>query len=134
MPDIYSEDKRSQLMSQISTEDTKIEIIVRKLLWNDGYRYRTNVKDVPGTPDICHKGKKVAVFLDGCFWHGCPECNEDPEKNSEFWQQKFENNQKRRNEVKETLSEDNWQILEFWGHEIKDDPLAVVHEIEKHLD
>lgn len=130
MGDQYNEEKRSEIMSSIGSEDTDIEKTVRRLLWHDGYRYRTNVRDVPGTPDICHKGNKIAVFLDGCFWHGCPECDESPEKNSEFWQNKFEENQRKREEVKKELSSKGWNILEFWGHEIKENPREVVDTIE----
>lgn len=117
-------------MSNISTEDTDIEIAVRKRLWHDGFRYRTNVDDVPGKPDICHKGRKVAVFIDGCFWHGCPKCNENPDTNSQFWRKKFQENKERREEVRRKLKDENWTILEFWEHEVKEDIDRVVEEIE----
>lgn len=130
MSDIFEKKKRSKVMSSVASEDTDIELAVRKRIWHDGYRYRTNVEDVPGTPDICHKEKQVAIFIDGCFWHGCPQCKKIPNSNSSFWLKKIERNRKRRKEVRYKLKNQGWEILEIWEHEIDEDIERVVTKIE----
>jgi DNA mismatch endonuclease (patch repair protein) len=122
---------KNNRMSNVKQKDTDIEKEVRKKLWSRGVRYRVNVENVLGKPDICHKGKKIAVFIDGCFWHGCPECDEMPDSNKEFWKEKIEYNQERREEVREKLQEKNWEVIEIWGHEVRNNCAAVVDKIEE---
>ncbi len=110
-------------MSRQANRDTSPEVAVRRLLYAAGYRYRLHRK-VPGMPrrtiDIAFPGTKVAVFLDGCFWHGCPEHATQPKANKEWWRQKLDRNISRDLETTERLSEEGWVVLRFWEHESPD--------------
>lgn len=108
-------------MSRIKCKDTSIEIMLRKELWSRGIRYRKNVKDIPGKPDIAFKGKKIAVFCDSEFWHGYDWENRkyDIKKNREFWISKIERNIQRDIEVNRILEEQGWVVLRFWGNDIQ---------------
>src|SRR5688572_12008011 len=99
----YIRDKRSpkpksetvsRVMSANKAKNSKPEVHLRKALWNQGAKgYRLHYKKVPGRPDICYVSKKVAIFVNGCFWHRCPHCNYQlPKTNTEFWKEKFGKN------------------------------------------
>lgn len=107
-------------MSKIKNKDSKIEIILRKELWRRGLRYRKNVNNIIGKPDIVFIGKKVAVFCDSEFWHGYNwnEKKQDFKSNKKFWIPKIERNMQRDVEVTAMLSEAGWIVLRFWGKEI----------------
>lgn len=123
---------RSENMRRIKSADTSIEIKLRKALWKKGYRYRKNCKQVFGKPDICFKGKKVAVFCDSEFWHGkyYQEGKYIPKTNSEFWISKLERNIQRDKEVNETLEKEGWIVLRFWEKEINKDLGQCIKKIE----
>lgn len=93
MTDIYSKNKRSKIMSKISGKETKYEILVRKFLFEKGFRYRKNDKRLPGRPDIVLPKYKTIIFVHGCFWHGhyC-KAAKLPETNKEFWENKINSN------------------------------------------
>ena len=114
-------EKRSFLMSKIRSTQTKPEIILRKALWNHGLRYRINYKKLPGSPDIVFNKKKIAVFVDGEFWHGYNwEIKKEKIKtNREFWIPKIERNIQRDKEIEETLVLLGYKVMRFWEHEIK---------------
>lgn len=132
MTDIFSAEKRSEIMSKIRGKDTTIEILVRKKLWKKGIRFRLHCKNVPGTPDICSKTKKIAVFIDGCFWHGCPHCTKKlPETNRQFWKNKIKSNNRRRKKVLIELNSLDFKVLQFWECEIKRNVERVVTQIEE---
>ena len=97
-------------MAAVKNKDTDIELILRKSLWREGLRYRVSNK-LPGRPDIVFLGKKVAVFCDGCFWHGCPKCREIPDQNREFWVKKIKTNKERDQRVNEQLTAMGWKVL-----------------------
>ncbi|MFJ4667018.1 very short patch repair endonuclease [Kitasatospora purpeofusca] len=107
-------------MSRQASRDTAQELAVRRLLFRWGLRYRVNAK-VPGLPrrtvDILFPGPKVAVFLDGCFWHGCPEHATSPKSNAEWWRTKLDRNVSRDQDTTRHLAEDGWTVLRFWEHE-----------------
>ena len=86
-----------------------------------GKRYRTHDRTVFGTPDMSNKSKRVAVFIDGCFWHGCSRCYREPKTNTDFWRDKIKRNQKRRKEVLRELRKEGWKILQFWEHQVNQD-------------
>ena len=88
MSDIFSQTKRSDIMSKISSKDTKPEILVRKFLFSKGFRYRINVKTLPGKPDIVLPKYKTIIFVNGCFWHG-HNCKKGklPSSNTDFWKE-----------------------------------------------
>lgn len=111
---------RSENMSRIKGKDTSIELRLRKALWAKGVRYRKTCNNVPGKPDICFKGKKIAIFCDSEYWHGkyLLEGCYIPKTNTEFWVNKIKRNMERDQEVNELLSAQGWKVLRFWGEEI----------------
>lgn len=108
-------------MQQVKNKGSKIEIMLCKELWRRGIRYRKNVSNIIGCPDIAFKSKKVAVFCDSEFWHGYnwETRKKDFKSNQEFWIPKIERNMQRDKEVTEMLKQDGWVVLRFWGKEIK---------------
>ena len=116
MTDIVSPRKRSEMMAGIRGKDTKPEMRVRKALFADGYRYRLHRKDLPGTPDIVLPGRMVAIFVNGCFWHGHLDCNlaKVPSTRRDFWQGKLEHNRQRDKAATEALTTLGWRVLVVW--------------------
>lgn len=106
-------------MSRIRGKNTKPELALRAELRKQGMRYRVNNRRVPGTPDISHQGARVAVFVDGCFWHGCPDHYRLPKSRAEYWHAKVRRNQERRNEVRALLT--GWDLVEIWECDLKAD-------------
>lgn len=119
MSDIYSKHKRSDIMSKISGKETKPEILVRKFLFSRGFRFRKNVKELPGKPDIVLTKYKAVIFVHGCFWHG-HSCNRGklPETNHEFWQNKISKNIERDNLSLFELKRKGWKVIIVWQCEI----------------
>ena len=120
---------RSQVMSRIRGADTKPEIRLRQRLWAEGMRYRLNTKTPGGRPDLVFKGAKVAVFVDGCFWHGCPDHYVRPRSSSGFWSEKLAGNVARDRRQTLALEAAGWTVRRFWEHEIFIDLTRVVEEI-----
>lgn len=116
-------------MSRQGSRDTAPEVAVRRLLHAAGLRYRVNVP-VPGmtrrTIDIVFPKAKIAVFMDGCFWHGCPQHATSPKANAEWWRAKLDKNMARDIETTEHLRTAGWTVLRYWEHEA---PSAVAHEV-----
>ena len=133
--DVLTKEQRHKNMSHIKAKDTKIEIILRKTLWNKGYRYRKNYKALPGTPDIALTKYKIAIFCDGEFFHG--KNWEELEKhlknsnNSEFWISKIKRNIERDEEIDKKLNAMGWTVLRFWGEDIKKRPDECIRVIEE---
>lgn len=125
---------RSENMSRIRSKNTSIEILLRKELWSRGIRYRINCKNVFGRPDICFKGKKIAVFCDSEFWHGKDFMNgKIPKSNQEYWIPKIERNIKRDKEVNKQLETEGWTVIRFWGKEIQKETSVCADIIEQAL-
>ncbi|NYI81046.1 DNA mismatch endonuclease Vsr [Nocardioides panzhihuensis] len=104
--------------------DTKPEMAVRRLIHANGLRYRVNARpegDLRRTADIVFTRIKVAVFIDGCFWHGCPTHFTMPRANREFWERKIQHNMARDGETTMVLTQRGWTVLRFWEHESPDD-------------
>ena len=122
-------------MKQVKNKDSKIEILLRKELWNRGLRYRKNVKKILGKPDLAFKGKKIAVFCDSEFWHGYDWENrkKDFKSHQDFWIPKIERNIARDKEVTEMLQQQGWIVLRFWGKEIQSDVSRCADIIEASL-
>ncbi|MFF5442770.1 very short patch repair endonuclease [Streptomyces achromogenes] len=122
-------------MSKQGSRDTAPEVAVRKLLHAMGLRYRVNFP-VPGMPrrtiDIAFSRAKIAVFLDGCFWHGCPQHATHPKSNSEWWRSKLSKNMVRDQETTEHLKSQGWIVLRFWEHELPDEIAATVTDTWTH--
>jgi len=132
MPDKITEEQRSHIMSRIRSKNTKIEMLIRKELWKRGFRYRLHYP-LPGKPDIVFPSRYVAIFCDGCFWHGCPKCFRPPQSNKNYWRPKIANNRKRAKRQTTELEDAGWIVLRFWEHEIIESCEGVVDQIEKKL-
>ncbi len=122
-------------MKANTASNTSPEILLRQSLREQGITgYRLNWKKAPGRPDVAFPGKKVAIFVNGCFWHHCPVCNLPlPKSNTEFWTQKFELNKERDREKVQTLEAAGWTVLVFWEHEIKSDTKQLVNQVKHAL-
>ncbi|MCL2540633.1 MAG: very short patch repair endonuclease [Firmicutes bacterium] len=120
--DNHSKQVRSYNMSQIKSKDSEPENIVRKFLFSKGFRYRKNVKDLPGKPDIVLKKFKTVIFVNGCFWHmhDCPEFVM-PKSNEEYWIGKVNKNKMRDILNMENLKELGWKVIVIWECELKKD-------------
>lgn len=118
-------------MSKQASKDTAAELAVRRLLHAQGLRYRVEYP-VPGMArrriDVAFTSAKVAVLIDGCFWHGCPEHATRPKSNAEWWRQKLERNMARDTETTEHLVAAGWEVLRFWEHETAEDVVSRVTE------
>ena len=148
MPDRLTPTQRHLCMSHIHSRDTKPELLVRRWLWSHGYRYRLNVKGVPGKPDIVMRPYHTAIFVNGCFWHGhhvtmshddsleCrveslesvksvellgSECCKIPKSNTDFWVNKIRRNQERDNQNYQVLKENGWHVVVIWECQLKPD-------------
>ncbi len=121
MADTVSKEKRSEIMSHVTGKETKPEIIVRKYLFSHGLRYRKNVKQLPGTPDIVLPKYKTVVFVNGCFWHGHKECKYShlPSTNIEYWEKKIADNLERDKRKKRELEELGYHVLIVWQCQLK---------------
>ena len=118
----------SERMKRMPTKDSKPELRLRKAIYGLGFRYRLHRKDLPGKPDIAFGPAKVAVFVDGCFWHNCPEHGTIPKNNREWWLEKFQRNRERDTLKDEQLKEMGWLPVHVWEHE---DPDTAARNIKK---
>ena len=111
---------RSYNMSRIKGKETKPEVVVRKYLFSEGFRYRKNVKDLPGTPDIVLPRYKTVIFVNGCFWHGHKGCRHFvvPDTNREFWIGKIEANIQRDARKSAELEKLGWRVIVIWECEL----------------
>ena len=132
---IPENEQTSRTMSTIKAKNTKPEVALRKALWHNGIKgYRLHWKKVPGKPDIAFPGKKIAIFVNGCFWHRCPLCNPSfPKSNIEFWQNKFDKNIERDKKKRDELESLGWCVLTIWECEIKKNLVRQVKKIEEFL-
>lgn len=153
MTDTMTPQQRHYCMSRIRSKDTKPELKVRQWLWRHGYRYRLNVKGVPGKPDIVIRKYRTAIFVNGCFWHGHgvelivkseeiivnsgdieaenSKCCKIPKTNREFWVAKIRRNQERDQKNYEILSENGWQVIVVWECQLKPKKLEqTMREVE----
>ena len=116
MTDRLTPAQRHKVMSHIRSRNTKPELKVRQWLWRHGYRYRLNVKSVPGKPDIVMRRYRTAIFVNGCFWHGHDGCDKFkiPQTNVEFWQNKINRNRERDQQNYQVLHDNGWQVIVVW--------------------
>lgn len=110
------------------SRDSRPEIAVRRLLHREGLRFRVHDHRLPGRPDIVLSRARLAVFIDGCFWHACPEHGTWPRNNREWWRAKLETNRARDRSKDAALRELGWEPLHYWEHE---EPALVARDIEK---
>lgn len=117
-------------MARVRRRDTGPEIALRKALWARGARYRTtHAAGLLGSPDIRFQRLRIAVFVDGCFWHGCPTHGTRPKTNSEFWAAKIVRNRQRDREVDRQLRREGWIVVRLWQHEVEVDVEKCVDRI-----
>ena len=148
MTDTMTPEQRHRCMSHIKGSGTKPELKVRQWLWSHGYRYRLNVKSVPGKPDIVLRSYRTAIFVNGCFWHGhslTPNpspigegsgyflgnsaCCKIPTTNREFWVAKIRRNQERDRENYRVLQENGWHVIVVWECQLK--PAVIEHTMRE---
>ena len=122
----------SKVMSAIRGKNTGPELALRKALQEVGEGgYRLHWKKVPGRPDIAYPGKKVAVFVHGCFWHSCPVCRTPlPKTHTDFWHSKLQVNRKRDFGKIKALEKIGWRVVVMWEHELKNDPKKCAERIK----
>jgi DNA mismatch endonuclease (patch repair protein) len=126
---------RSSMRSN-RARDTTPELQVRRRLHAMGLRYRVSARPEPGlrrTADILFRPTRLAVFIDGCFWHGCPEHYSIPATNAEFWAAKRTRNRERDDETNAMLEAAGWRVLRFWEHEVKASPASVAIAVASHV-
>lgn len=133
--DVHTPKQRSYNMSRIKSKNTKPELLVRKWLWSQGYRYRLHRKDLPGNPDIVFPGRRKVIFVHGCFWHK-HECRyfKWPQTNIEFWQTKINGNARRDQENYQALIEDGWSYFIVWECELKTDDLEILDKLKAFIE
>lgn len=121
MPDNLTPEKRHRVMAAIHSTSTKPELKLRRALWHVGFRYRTNAKYLPGSPDIVLPKYHTAIFVHGCFWHGHKGCSTShlPDTNAGFWKAKISRNQERDQEVWRQLEAKGWSVIIVWECELK---------------
>jgi DNA mismatch endonuclease (patch repair protein) len=122
MTDVFTAEKRSAVMARVKARDTGPELVVRRLLWRLGARYRLDRRDLPGRPDIVMPGRKLAVFVHGCFWHGhdCVRGARVPKANRDYWTTKIARNRARDIETRAKLEALGWRVEVVWECDLKD--------------
>ena len=122
MADNLTPEKRTKIMKSIISDGTKPELVFRKYLFSQGFRYRKNYKILPGRPDIVFIKKKIAIFIHGCFWHQHKNCTitNKPRSNTTFWKEKFAKNLERDKRNQKDLREMGWRTIVIWECEILD--------------
>lgn len=124
---------KSEQMARVRSTDTDAELRLRRAVWHKGLRFRVTCRRLPGSPDVVFTRWRLAIFVDGCFWHGCPIHYTSPKTNSTFWRQKKAQNRARDKRVDSELKELGWTILRVWEHEVSDDIAAVVLRVQHAL-
>jgi DNA mismatch endonuclease (patch repair protein) len=133
--DIVSEEKRSEMMSKVRSENTAPEQRARSLLSRMGYRFQLHQEELPGKPDLVLPEHDIAVFVHGCFWHMHSGCDKAtiPKSNTEFWREKLTGNVSRDKRVISKLTDDGWRVLVLWECELEDNIDQVAEKVEHHL-
>lgn len=143
--DVLTPEQRKKCMKKVKFENTRPEVFLRRLLWQEGLRYRKNYKDLPGKPDIAITKYKIAIFVDGEFWHGKDYDGGDyPGRkynslreqiehgnNSNFWKQKIERNMRRDLEIEAELNGLGWKVIRFWSKDVMAHPEECLDVIEE---
>jgi DNA mismatch endonuclease (patch repair protein) len=124
MTDVYDAETRSAVMRRVKGSGTKPELMVRRLIWRLGGRYRLNRGDLPGKPDIVLAGRRLAIFVHGCFWHGhdCARGARVPKANQAYWLAKVARNRARDVAAQAALAGAGWRVETVWECDLKDAP------------
>lgn len=129
MVDVLTPEQRRLNMSRNRGRNTKPEVALRTALHKRGLRYRLHRRDLPGNPDLVFPSARVIVFVDGCFWHGCPLHGAKPATNVEFWEKKLAGNARRDREVDIALTAAGWHVVRIWEHEIRSEAEAAADKV-----
>jgi DNA mismatch endonuclease (patch repair protein) len=134
--DKLSAERRSANMARIRSKDTKPEVLLRRLLHAEGYRFRLHRKDLPGKPDLVFPSRKKAIFVHGCFWHQHPGCREGrvPGSRREYWEPKLARNQQRDTAALIALKALGWDVLTVWECELNQIAAGITGKIFAFLD
>lgn len=132
----YTTSERSKLMSKIKSKNTKAEIILRKAIWANGIRFRIHAKNMPGKPDIVINKYRLAIFVDGGFWHGYQweRKKHEIKSNLRFWIPKIESNMQRDKEKQKTLEDAGYTVMRFWDHDIKNNLSKCLNQITLYIE
>ncbi|HEX7367540.1 MAG TPA: very short patch repair endonuclease [Pelobium sp.] len=132
----YTTKKRSETMSKIRAKNSKPELLFRKALWRAHIRYRTHIKSLPGTPDIAIKKYKLALFIDGSFWHGYQwdKRKNELKTNRGFWIPKIERNMQRDQKNRLLLENAGYTVMRFWEHEIQHNLEACINQVKLYIE
>lgn len=135
MPDIVSPGTRSRMMAGIRSQDTRPEMLLRRALHRDGFRYRLHDKRLPGRPDMTFPRYRAALFVHGCFWHGHAGCRyfKVPSTRREFWVDKIDSNRARDQQVLQALEAAGWRVGIVWECATREKPNASVEQVEAWL-
>lgn len=123
MTDVFTREQRSAVMRRVKGKDTTPELKVRRALTGLGVRYRLHRKDLPGKPDIVLAGRRLAIFVHGCFWHGhdCARGARVPQQNRDYWLGKVGRNRARDDEHRAALAALGWRVETIWECDLKDE-------------
>ena len=125
---------RSRIMGSVHSKHTTPELKLRKALWKERIRgFRRHLRNLPGSPDFAFPADRVAVFVDGCFWHGCAKCHKEPKTNREYWTMKVQRNRDRDKKVTGEFRSMEWIVIRLWEHQVTADIKGVCRKIEKAL-
>ena len=118
---MFSPAQRSWIMSQVHSQHTKPELLVRSLVHRLGYRFRLHRKDLPGAPDLVFPARRKVIFVHGCFWHGhtCPRGARLPKANAHYWREKIARNRKRDQQHRRNLRQLGWSVLVLWECQLR---------------
>jgi DNA mismatch endonuclease (patch repair protein) len=134
--DIFPKKKRSQIMAQIKSKsglENKFCQALSQSFYKKGFRYRRNYKKLPGSPDVVFVGRKLAIFIDGDFWHGYTWSHKNKKLPRKYWLAKIKNNMRRDRQNKAALQKLGWTVLRFWEHQFLKNPEKVIRAIAKFL-
>ena len=123
----------SRRLAQVRSKGTRPEMLLRKLLWQKGLRGYRKHPPLPGKPDLIFPRHKLALFVDGCFWHGCPIHFKMPTNNADYWANKIDKNQQRDYLVRQTLEQMGYHVLRLWEHEVKRNPEIALKKVMEAL-
>lgn len=121
---------KSEQMARVRTRHTAPELQLRREIWHMGLRFRLHAK-LPGRPDLVFPTPRVAVFVDGCFWHRCPQHATNPKQNGEFWKQKLAGNVARDRRVDYELRQLGWTVIRLWEHTVEEKPNAAARIVAR---
>jgi DNA mismatch endonuclease, patch repair protein len=133
MPDKFSPEVRSRIMSAIRSTGTKLEKIVMEEMEERGLEFARNVRKLFGSPDLAFEDDRIVIFIDSCFWHGCPLHYKRPKSNQEYWDEKYRRNRARDEKVNQHYEDLGWGLMRVWEHEIKEDFEKAMDEMEEFI-